>query len=108
MIRRLSVAVLVIGLGSVIAAQQPQGPPAAQTITVWAPEPLPSRDVIAKLPGFRADAADVVDDVPHIRVGDSGLAVEASHHLIRSDAVSNVHENFAVRRSVIPFTVGQV
>src|SRR5262245_62227134 len=53
-----------------------------------------------------SDAAQVVDDVPHLLWGH--LAVVALHVVLRADAVLDHLKDFLVTRSVIPLVVGQI
>src|SRR5579864_4267968 len=55
---------------------------------------------------FGADAAEVVDDVPHVGVGQ--LALVALHLELRGGAVADDRENLAVARAAVPLGVGQV
>src|SRR6478609_8101622 len=55
---------------------------------------------------LRADAAQIIDDVPHVVIWHATLV--ALHLHFRPGAVADDQEDFAVRRAAIPFGVGEI
>src|SRR5207249_2658232 len=68
-----------------------------------------ARDIWCRKVSFRcvcSKAANIIDEMPHLLGSDSGPAVQAFHG--GTEAIANIEEDLAIRRSVIPFVIGQI
>src|SRR5262249_56612552 len=99
--------VKMVALGALDAGAAPQAPPRLPPAITGSSSAHVRVSLIASVKLAReSEAAHVVDDVPHLLLGELGL--EAFHVELGPGAVANDREDLAIRRASFPRVVSQI